>query len=387
MVQLGIGRKDGAVASFPHAQAKVSVVKTDGKFLVVAADLLKYVASHHLTGTCYGAKVTRTYGAGKIALALCREILVGMGKCATHTNQYASVLHQMVGKVEFGAHHARIGTLQIAHHLFNKVGTNDLGIVVEQQQIIAFGVLHAKVNDLGVIELTRPVHNARDALAFGCCSHALWQGFVIRKRLRGFAVVLHQDDLVIGIRCLLGDRHHTGVKRLNVILGGNHNAHQRRRLRQRIAHAVDKRRLGILNRSANAQRVKVALQRKTTGFNSIRLAIGRAIGGRSRMHAPVIQHMRNMLKPRVRRKAAKRQVVVLGTRNVFRGRANTINERLLHHQEMRHAVMAIEQVDVELSLKDRLAPLPRFLEHVLVAEQDLGTLALGSLVQRGNIVE
>ena len=54
---------------------------------------------------------------------------------------------------------------------------------------------------------------------------------------------------------------------------------------------------------------------------------------------------------------------------------------------MRHAVMAIEQVDVELRLKDRLTPLPRFLEHVLVAEQDLGTLVLGSLVQRGNIAE
>ena len=78
--------------------------------------------------------------------------------------------------------------------------------------------------------------------------------------------------------------------------------------------------------------------------------------------------MRNMLKPRVRRKAAKRQVVVLGTRDVFRGRANTIDKCLLHHQEMRHAVMAIEQVDVELRLKDRLTPLPRFLEHVLVAE-------------------
>ena len=105
------------------------------------------------------------------------------------------------------------------------------------------------------------------------------------------------------------------------------------------------------------------------------------------MNAPVIQHVRNMLKPRARRKAAKRKVVILGARDVFRRHANTVDECLLHHQKMRHAVMAIEQVDVELSLKDRLAPLPRFLEHVLVAEQDLGTLALGSLVQRGNIVE
>ena len=191
MIQLGIGRIDGSIARLPHAQTKVRVVKADGEFLVVASDPLKYVASHHLAGTRYGAKVTGAHSAGKIALALCREVLVGMGKCATHANQDAGMLHQMIGKVEFGAHHARIGTLQIPHHLFDKVRTYDLGIVVEQQQIVAPGMLHAKVNDLGVIELTRPVHNARDALAFGCCSHALRQGFVIRKRLRGFAVVLH----------------------------------------------------------------------------------------------------------------------------------------------------------------------------------------------------
>ena len=45
MIQLGIRRKDGAVAGLPHAKAKVSVVKTDGEFLVIASDLLKYVAS------------------------------------------------------------------------------------------------------------------------------------------------------------------------------------------------------------------------------------------------------------------------------------------------------------------------------------------------------
>ena len=172
-----------------------------------------------------------------------------------------------------------------------------------------------------------------------------------------------------------------------MILGGNHNAHQRRRLRQRIAHAVDKRRIGLLDRSANAQRVKVTLKRKAPGFNSIRFAIGRTVGGRSRMNAPVIQHVRNMLKPRAGCKAAKRQIIILGARDVFLRHVNAIDERLLHHQKMRHAVMAIEQVDVEPRLKDRLTPLPRFLEHVLVAEQDLGTLVLGSLVQRGNIAE
>ena len=56
-----------------------------------------------------------------------------MGKRTTHANQNAGMLHQMIGKIEFGTHHARIGTLQITHHLFDKVRAYDLGIVVEQQ--------------------------------------------------------------------------------------------------------------------------------------------------------------------------------------------------------------------------------------------------------------
>ena len=57
MVQLGIGRKDGAVARLPHAQAKVRIVKADGEFLVIAADLFKHFAADHLAGARYSAKV------------------------------------------------------------------------------------------------------------------------------------------------------------------------------------------------------------------------------------------------------------------------------------------------------------------------------------------
>ena len=77
VVQLGIGRKDGTVARLPDAQAKVCVVKADDEFLVIASDLLKYVASDHLTSARYGAEVAGAHGAGKIALALCKRHLCG----------------------------------------------------------------------------------------------------------------------------------------------------------------------------------------------------------------------------------------------------------------------------------------------------------------------
>lgn len=70
MVQLGIGRKDGAITRLQHAQAKVRIVKASSEFLVVAADLLKYVAADQLAGARHGAKVAQTYGAGKKALTL-----------------------------------------------------------------------------------------------------------------------------------------------------------------------------------------------------------------------------------------------------------------------------------------------------------------------------
>ena len=77
MVQLGIGRKDGAEARLPYAQAKVSVVKTDGEFLVIASDLLKYVASHHLAGARHGTEVARAHSTGKIAPTLRKRHLCG----------------------------------------------------------------------------------------------------------------------------------------------------------------------------------------------------------------------------------------------------------------------------------------------------------------------
>ena len=79
MVQLGIGRKDGAVTRPPHAQAEVYVVKPDGGFLVIASDLLKYVASDHLAGARYGTEVTGAHSAGKKALTL-REWYLCCGK-------------------------------------------------------------------------------------------------------------------------------------------------------------------------------------------------------------------------------------------------------------------------------------------------------------------
>ena len=54
------------VARLPHAQTKVRVVKADGEFLVVAANLLKYVAPDHLTGARYGTEVARAHGTGKM---------------------------------------------------------------------------------------------------------------------------------------------------------------------------------------------------------------------------------------------------------------------------------------------------------------------------------
>ena len=75
MVQLCIGRKDGAEARLPHAKAKVRIVKADGEFLVVASDPLKYVASDHLAGARYGTEVTGAHGTDKIALALCERHL------------------------------------------------------------------------------------------------------------------------------------------------------------------------------------------------------------------------------------------------------------------------------------------------------------------------
>lgn len=73
-----------------YAQAKIRIVKTDGKLLVAAFNPFINVATDHLAGARNGAEVARVHGTGKISLALCRKVPVGMGKGAAHADHNAS---------------------------------------------------------------------------------------------------------------------------------------------------------------------------------------------------------------------------------------------------------------------------------------------------------
>lgn len=65
--------------------------RRDARYVLVAAfNPFINVATDHLAGARNGAKVARVHGTGKISLALCRKVPVGMGKGAAHADHNAS---------------------------------------------------------------------------------------------------------------------------------------------------------------------------------------------------------------------------------------------------------------------------------------------------------
>lgn len=136
MKQLGIRRERDETTGLAHAEAEIHIVETDGKCLIVAADLAKHALSHHLARTGDRREVPRTDGSRKIALARRLEILVGVADGPMGTHQHTRMLREAVAEVQLGTYDADFGPLKVAEHLRHEVGRPDLGVVVEQQEVL-----------------------------------------------------------------------------------------------------------------------------------------------------------------------------------------------------------------------------------------------------------
>ena len=104
------------------------------------------------------------------------------------------MLNSVVGIVEFCTNCANILTCTDAKHYLNPIGRNYLSIVIQQQEIVTFGVSNAKVHELGEIEFVLPSYKTNDIWIF--CLQLI---VVIERRLF-CAVVFDYDKLVIVVR-------------------------------------------------------------------------------------------------------------------------------------------------------------------------------------------
>ena len=112
-----------------------------------------------------------------------------------HAEDEAGVLDPSIGVVEPGAHRAHLRSLRLLQHGGEPVGLDDLGVVVEEDEVLAPGLGSAEVVEGGEVERSRV---RIDPPLVGDAVEA-------RERLRLGAVVVQHDDLVARVARLLLD--------------------------------------------------------------------------------------------------------------------------------------------------------------------------------------
>ena len=85
------------------------------------------------------------------------------------------------------------------------------------------------------------------------------QAIVAGKGLGLLAVVLNDYKLKIIVGGMLQERRNAFLKHIRMIARGDHDTHQRMRLRELVANAIHERLACILNGSCNASLHKVPL--------------------------------------------------------------------------------------------------------------------------------
>ena len=227
------------------------------------------------------------------------------------------------------------------------------------------------VDDGRVVERSLPTHDLDLVELHG-------DALVTGKRLVVLAVILDDHDLELAICGLLDDGAYACIELSDVVLVGDDDAHEGMRVGQRIPHPVDERMRRLLDVARNAACLEMPLQRQASRLLGVGLA-GDVIPGRGgAMLAPVIEHAWDVDDLAPRGNHPQRQVVVLCPGHVIGRCPDCLQRFAFDREKVRHAVVGVQEVQVEFALEHRKAVLSIDLEGVLVAEQRRGVRVMGN---------
>ena len=223
MVELGKRGEDVGVACLTDADAEVHIVEGHGIALVQTAHFVVDLLADEQAGGGVSVDVLHIVQAAHIAVGAGGIVLVQMARHAADTEADTGVLDGIVRVEQLGTHAAHPLLLGIHDHLFQPGGGDDLGVVVEQKQILTGGELLAEVVQGAVIEaLALP---GDDLEVIGVLFlHPL----IGPEGLGGLAVVLDEDDLKIRVGGAGVDGLHAGLQVADVVAGGDEDAHPAR---------------------------------------------------------------------------------------------------------------------------------------------------------------
>ena len=286
------------------------------------------------------------------------------------------VLDGVVRIKEHGTAHRRpAGVCTLPQQLGEPVGIAHFHVVVQQQQILAGGVLPTKVVDGREVEaLLRPDDHPQAVVALLCL-------LIIGKggRVGG---VLHYDDLEVLPAGLCPEAVQALFQIIGVVFIGDKDAHLR------VAHDVPLHPVGtgeqtVLHGAGASGAGQMIRQRLFGRRRHIGLGI-RAARGRALMHPPVIQHLRHMGRAAGLFDEPQEQVVVLTAIALRPLAANFVPQCFLKHRQMADVVAAQQIIRRVVRLEvGHDGPLDAFGEKRFVAVEEAVRLSLRPQLQNG----
>ena len=224
----------------------------------------------------------------------------------------------------------------LPQQLSEPVGVAHLHVVVQQQQVVAGGILPAKVVDAGKVE---PLFRVDDYLQ---TIVALLCFLIVGKRFRVGGVVLDDNDLKVVPAGLSPEAVQTLLQIVNVVLVGDQDAHLR------VAHDVPLHPISageqpILHGAGAAGAGQMICQRLFGRRRHIGLGL-RTAGGGTGMHPPVVQHLRHMGRAAGTFQQPQEQVVVLTAIALRAFAAKLIPQGFFEHRQMADVVAAQQVV-------------------------------------------
>ena len=222
---------------------------------------------------------------------------------AAQTKADARMLDGLIGIIQLCAHCANVRPLGKHQHFLNPVRRDNLGVVVEQKQILSSAKLYAVVVDRRVVELSLPGDDAHIGML------PLYV-FIIGKELSGCAVILHNDDLIIRPGRFCKDGIQTGLELFEMLIIGDQDGYLRLPL-DNVSDAID--------RETRPDRFDFAFESKAfelffhcpdsrlshIGFNPDTLR------NRARVRPPIVEDFRDMRDALCLLRQAQHHIVIL----------------------------------------------------------------------------
>ena len=289
MVEHGEGGEHVLIAGVPDPDAEVHVIEGHRKALVQAAHLLVQVAADHEAGAGDAVDVVGVDQAAHIAGVGHLEVLVHMGGQGQMAKAQTGVLDGVVGVEQLGAHAAHPLLLGEHDHFLQPAGGDDLGVVVEEQQVFTGGKLGAEVVQGAVVEAGALPADHPEGVGM-----LFFQLFVGAEGLVLFAVVLDDQDLKVGVSGLGVDGLDAGAQVLGMVAAGDQDADLARML-DGVVGLVEAG--GVGNHGHLVHRhpypLIVGIQGLDGCFQAVELGLD-AAGHAGGAGPPVVEHMGNM---------------------------------------------------------------------------------------------